>query len=145
MKKMKKVLWRKVSLHGYLSVEASLVFPFGMAVIGAVCWMGVFRYNLAVLRLTGQEAIGHMTEFRELDEAQFERELVRYVQEKTEARTLACTELHTEIKRTRRKIILELGGVQRLVFAHPLYAEVSYTYIDPEAAVLTAASVSKGE
>lgn len=130
-------------MKGSLTVEAAFVFPFCFAVIGVICYLGVFGYNQAVLKLTAYECILQSLENRELDDKSFERELTELLQRKAEGRMLTLENIQTSVKVTGFYITAEFRAVQKMIFSQPVQAEVTYRKTYPEK-VLRAVFAGKG-
>lgn len=131
-------------MKGNVTVEAAFVFPFCFAVIGAICYLGVFSYNLAVLKLTAYECISQSMEKRELDDQSFERELVRNLEKKAGERVLTLENIQVSVKITKFYITAELRAVQKMIFSQPVQADVTYKRTYPEQ-VLRAALTGRGK
>ena len=118
-------------MKGSLTVEASLVFPFCFIVIGIVCFLGIFLYDQAVLKLTGYECILQLIEQEGTDESVFQRNLQEQVENLAEQRTLAITELQVSVKVSISEIIVDYCGRQRLL-SLPIETKVVYEKTFPE-------------
>lgn len=131
-------------MKGSVTVEAAFVFPFCFAVIGAICYLGVFSYNLAVLKLTAYECISQSMEKRELDDPGFERELVRILEKKAEERVLTLENIQASVKAQGFYITAEFQAVQKMIFSQPVQVDVTYKRTYPEQ-VLRAACFGRGD
>lgn len=116
-------------MKGNLTVEASYIFPFCFAVIGIVCFLGVFIYNKTVLKMTGYECIFQALE--ESQEAGLEESLEKLAQETARKRILAVRELDVSVKNTAFQIMVNYRGIQNLLNI-PLEVTVVYEKTFPE-------------
>lgn len=119
-------------MKGNVTVEAALVMSFCFAVIGAVCYLGIFCYNRAVMKLTALEYIGQAAQ---------ERELSRLLEEKLEERSWAAAGLKADVQITAGSVRAEVTGMQRLIFSQPLKVSVTYKKTHPEKVIRAAFAV----
>ena len=118
-------------MKGSVTVEAACLIPFCMAVMGLICFLGIFQYNQAVLQMTGRECI-----IRELlengsSQEQFEQCLAQRALEAGEARVLVIEELEVDVKMTISKISVTYCGKQTIP-GIPVEVTVVYERIFPE-------------
>lgn len=130
-------------MKGNMTVEASLVFPFCLWSIGVVCCLGIFCYNLAVLKLTAYECVSHSMDLRDLEEERFERELAALLEEKAGERVLALNEIRASVSVTEYSIHADIRAVWRLLFSRSVYVGVNVKKTHPEA-VLRVVFAGKG-
>lgn len=127
-------------MKGNVTVEAALVFPFCFALIGVVCYLGVYSYHLAMLKLTAYEGISRSLEQRSLDDQKLEREIARLLEGKAEERALALEDIRVSIKVTKFYITAELFAVQKMIFSQPVRVKVTYQRTSPERMLRAAAA-----
>lgn len=131
-------------MKGNVTVEAACVIPFCFAVIGAVCYLGIFCYNRSVLKITAYECISQSLEKRDQDEKSFERELTRLLEEKTAERTLALENVEVSVNITSRYVTADVQAVQQMIFSQSVQTGVTCKKIYPET-VLRTALAGKGK
>lgn len=119
-------------MRGNVTVEAAFVIPFCFAAIGVICYLGIFSYNRAVLKLTAHECISKSMELRELDDQNFERELTQLLERKAAERTLALKDLMVSVKSTKFYITADFRAVQQMIFSQPVQEEVTCMKTYPE-------------
>ena len=115
-------------MKGSMTVEAACVYPFCFMVIALICFLGVYKYNQAVLKMTGYECILEALE-QEMENP--EEILKKKAEEAVRGRVLAVGELTVDVKTTATKIALCYKGVQDF-FNLPLKVTVDYERTFPE-------------
>lgn len=118
-------------MKGSFTVEASLVFPFCFMIIGIVCFLGIFLYDQAVLKVTGYECIFEMLKQEELNEEQMIENLQKLAAESGKNRVLAVSDLQTKVKISALKITITYTGKQK-VLNLPIATTVVYEKVFPE-------------
>lgn len=102
-------------MKGSVTVEAAYIFPFCFIIIAIVCCLGIFQYNLAVLKMTGYECIlctvGELEEGSEVSE----ENLAQSAETSARNRILAIRDLETSVKVTASKISVKYSGTQFLL------------------------------
>lgn len=132
-------------MRGSITVEASLIMPFCLAVIGVFSWLGVFQYNRAVMKLTACEYIVRFAEQRMQERDEFVRELTGKLEQAAEERTLALREIRASVKVTGSTVVAELNAEQRIIWSGTLNAKASYKITHPETALRIAGAAGMGE
>ena len=112
-------------------MEASLVFPFCFLVIAIVCCLGIFKYNQAVLKLTGYECVVHTMELRGESEQVLRETIKGRAEQMAKERALGVENLETSVKVTTSKILVTYSGNQSLLRL-PLKVNVVYERVYPE-------------
>lgn len=118
-------------MKGSLTVEAAYIFPLCFLVLGIVCYLGIYEYNRAVLKMTGYECILQTMEERDEDEDGFKENLLRRAEQAAKERTFGMVNLKTSAKITASKVSISLQGVQT-IFQAPLEVTVVYERTFPE-------------
>lgn len=118
-------------MKGSMTIEASYIFPFCFIVIGIVCFLGIFQYNQAILKMTGYECILQRIDEGEGNEEVLEENLLRSAKQAAEDRTFGLKDLKTSAKITASKISLTYHAVQSMLDI-PLEVTVVYERIYPE-------------
>lgn len=118
-------------MKGSMTVEASLVFPFCFLVIAIVCCLGIFKYNQAVLKLTGYECVVHTMELRGESEQVLRETIKGRAEQMAKERALGVENLETSVKVTTSKILVTYSGNQSLLRL-PLKVNVVYERVYPE-------------
>lgn len=118
-------------MKGSLTVEASYIFPFCFVMIGIVCYLGIFLYNQAVLKMTGYECILQVMEERDTEDTAFQENLLHQAEQSAKKRALAVKDLKAAVKVTASKISLTYNGMQTMLKI-PLEATVVYERTFPE-------------
>lgn len=118
-------------MKGNMTVEASLVFPFCFLMIAIVCCLGIFKYNQAVLKLTGYECVIHTMELRDESEQVLPETIKRRAEQIAKERVLGVQKLETSVKITSSKISVTYSGNQSLLRL-PLKVNVVYERVYPE-------------
>ena len=121
-------------MKGSLTVEASYIFPFCFLVIGLVCYLGIYSYNLSVLKMTGYESIIEIINTPETDDDLLAEMLTQNALRRAEERIMSVNDLNTEIQITATKIILKYNGTQTILDLS-LDVTVVYEKTFPEAAL----------
>lgn len=121
-------------MKGSMTVEASLVFPFCFLVIAIVCCLGIFKYNQAVLKLTGYECVVHTMELRGESEQVLRETIKGRAEQMAKERALGVENLETSVKVTTSKILVTYSGNQSLLRL-PLKVNVVYERVYPEQAL----------
>lgn len=116
-------------MKGSLTVEASYLFPFCFLLIGLVCYLGIFQYDRAVLKMTAYECIFQMMETSEKE--QWEEQLVKNAEELAEKRILGAEKLHVSAKVQTTKISLVYEAEYGLL-KDPVTVSVVYERTFPE-------------
>lgn len=116
-------------MKGTLTVEASYLFPFCFWIIGVVCFLGIFIYNQAVLKMTGYECI--LQSFDEAEMTVLEETLLENAQKCAEERVLAVKNLEVTVKSGISKISVSYHGTQTMLNI-PLEVTVVCEKIFPE-------------
>lgn len=117
-----------------LTAEGSYLFPFCFLIIGIVCYLGIFEYNQAVLKVTGYECIFETMESS--GETVWEEELIRNAERAAEARTIGAEKLQVSVNITSTKIKLTYACIQKL-FQTPIKVTVVYERTFPERTLRT--------
>lgn len=112
-------------MKGSLTVEAALVFPFCIVVIGIVCLLGIFLYDQTVLKMTGYECILQKSGQRDLEETTLQEELQKIAEDTGKDRVLSVDDLQTTVRVTSSKIMISYSGMQKIL---NLPMEVSVVY-----------------
>lgn len=112
-----------------LTAEGSYLFPFCFLIIGIVCYLGIFEYNQAVLKLTGYECIFETMESSA--ENVWEEELIRTAEKTAETRTIGVEKLQVSVNITSTKIKLTYACIQKM-FQTPIRVTVVYERTFPE-------------
>jgi hypothetical protein len=115
-------------MKGSLTVEAACIYPFCFWIIAIVCVLGIYGYNMSVLKMTGYECILEMVNE---DKSLTEETLSVQAVEMGAGRVLAVKELQAGIKLTGSKVLLTYRGCQGLLNV-PLEVTVVYERIVPE-------------
>ncbi len=102
-------------MKGSMTIEGAYVFPFGFIIIAIVCCLGIFRYNLAVLKMTGYECILSTAGELEEDNEFLEEELLKNAEVCADKRVLAVENLKTTVRVTASKIAVRYSGTQSLL------------------------------
>lgn len=102
-------------MKGSLTVEAAYIFPFCFLVLGIVCALGVFRYNQAVLKMTGYECILQTMEERNRPEETFRERLMEEAARSAGGRTLGVRDLEVQVRITASKISVSYRGIQTML------------------------------
>lgn len=118
-------------MKGSLTLEAAYLVPFCFLIIGIVCYLGIFEYNRAVLKLTGYECILRTMEERTENDTVFWENLLNRADREAELRTLGISELDVEARITTSQIVLHYQGIQTF-FRTPIKVSVSYERVCPE-------------
>lgn len=118
-------------MKGSLTVEASLVFPFCFLILALVCCLGIFRYNQAILQISGYESIVMAAEEADSDEKILEKKILENAKALAGKRALSVGALDVSVKVTSGKILLSYRGTQELL-SLPLEATAVYDRIFPE-------------
>lgn len=118
-------------MKGSMTLEASYIFPFCFVVIGIVCYLGIFQYNQAVLKMTGYECILQTMEERDRNETTLKENLLQMANVAAKDRTFGVENLKTSVKITTSKISINYTGIQSM-FQIPLDITVAYERIYPE-------------
>lgn len=102
-------------MKGSMTVEAAYVFPFCFIIIAIVCCLGIFQYNLAVLKMTGYECI--LCTLGELEEGSefLEENLLQNAETSARKRALSIGDMETSVKVTATKISVKYSGTQSLL------------------------------
>lgn len=114
-------------MKGSMTVEAAYLFPFCFFFIAAVCYLGIFLYDQAVLKLTVYECILQTADAETVSE----KTLEQMIEEKGAERMLAAEQPETKIRITGTKIHVSCRAEQT-VFKLPIEAEISYERVYPE-------------
>lgn len=102
-------------MKGSMTVEGAYVFPLCLMIIAIVCCLGIFRYNTAILKITGYECIlTTMGDLKEDNEV-LEENLLQNAQRAASQRALAIKDLKTSVKVTASKISVKYSGTQTLL------------------------------
>lgn len=112
-----------------MTVEASYIFPMSFLILAVVCFLGIFQYDQAVLKMTGYECI--LRSLEQDEEASMESTLRRRAQSLAEERVLALHALQTEVKVTKNRVSVDYQGVLGVIEI-PVKITVSYERTDPE-------------
>lgn len=118
-------------VKGSMTVEAAYLFPFCFLIIGIVCYLGVFSYNQAVLKMTGYECILLVTEHKTQSDEALRKEILRLTEQTAKERVLGVSELNVTVKLTATKISVVCTGVQAMLNV-PVSAEAVYERVYPE-------------
>lgn len=118
-------------MKGSLTVEASYIFPFCFVIVGIVCYLGIFGYNQAVLKMTGYECILQALEERNASEEVLKEHLLEKAGQSAGNRTLAVRDLEVSVKTTASKISVSYHCIQTMLNI-PLEVTVVYERTFPE-------------
>lgn len=118
-------------MRGSVTIEASYIFPFCFLVIAIVCYLGIFKYNQSVLKMTGYECILQTMNENDLSKEDLQQTIVKRAEQTARARVLGVKELNAVVKMTVSKISVTFQGSQRL-FALPLNITAVYERTYPE-------------
>lgn len=130
-------------MKGSMTVEAAYLFPFCFLIVTIVCSLGIYRYNLAVLEMTGYECILCSVRTDEESEEALKENLLRRAKTFGEGRTLAMGELEVSVKITETKVSVSYRGTQSLLHL-PFKVSATYERTHPET-VLRLARRIRGE
>lgn len=131
-------------MKGNVTVEAAFIFPFCFALIGTICYLGIYCYHLAMLKLTAYECISQSLEQRNLNDQNLERELAKLLEKKAAERALTLEDIEVSVKVTKFYITAEFFAVQKIIFSQPVQAGVTYKRTYPEK-TLRAAAAGRGK
>lgn len=118
-------------MRGSMTVEASYIFPFCFVVIVIVCYLGIFEYNQAVLKMTGYECILHTMEGREESEELLKENLLKRAEQMAKTRVLGIKDLEVSVKMTASKISVSYRCRQTMLEV-PLAVTAVYERTYPE-------------
>lgn len=118
-------------MKGSMTIEGAYIFPFCFIIIAIVCCLGIFRYNLAVLKMTGYECILSTAGELEEDSGFLEDELLKNTGVCAGRRVLAVEDLKTTVKVTGSKISVTYSGTQSLLNV-PFQVSAVYERTFPE-------------
>lgn len=118
-------------MRGSLTVEAAYIFPLCFLILGIICYLGIFEYNRAVLKMTGYECILKTMEESHQSDDYLKEQLLRKVEETAKERTLGMMDLKAAAKITASKVSVSLQGVQSMLLV-PLEVTVVYERTFPE-------------
>lgn len=118
-------------MKGSLTVEAAYIFPLCFVMIGIVCCLGIFRYNQAVLKMTGYECILQAMEEGNTSEEALEKHLLEKAGELAGQRALAIRKLEVSVKITVSKVSISYHCIQSMLNI-PLEATAVYERTFPE-------------
>lgn len=116
-------------MKGSLTIEAAYIFPLCFLILGIVCYLGIYEYNRAVLKMTGYECI--LQTMEESDEDCFKENLLRRAELAAKERTFGMVDLKTSAKITATKVSVSIQGEQRMLQV-PLEVTVIYERTFPE-------------
>lgn len=103
--------WR---LNGYLTVEASLIFPFVLSVCVAVIYIGIYQYNRCVLKQDAYCAALHAESLYGADNQEKYNAAYDYLQGLPEKKYLAMR--HKYAVSVSGKVCVETEGSMKLPF-----------------------------
>lgn len=118
-------------MKGSMTVEAAYIFPFCFLVLGVICYLGIFAYDQAVLRMTGYECVLQVTEQREEGDEALQTELQRLTEQTAQERILGLRDLKVSVKLTATKISMTFSGLQTMLQV-PMEVSVVYDRVFPE-------------
>lgn len=118
-------------MRGSLTIESAFVFPFCFMIILIVCQLGVFQYDLAVLKMTAYECILKTVEDEKLTESELLEQLQNRALSIGAERVLGVKDLNAAVKVTASKISLTFQGTHRILKI-PLEVSAAYERIYPE-------------
>lgn len=118
-------------MKGSMTVEASLVFPFCFLIIVIICCLGIFKYNQAVLKVTGYECVVHTMDLREESDKILQKTIESRALQTAKERVLGVENLEVFVKATASKIAVSYLGKQHLLNL-PLEITVVYERVCPE-------------
>lgn len=118
-------------MKGSMTIEASYIFPFCFLIIAIVCYLGIFKYNQAVLKTTGYECILQSMNEKDLSEEALQQTIVKKAEQLAKARVLGVEKLNVAVKMTVSKISVTFQGRQR-VFDLNLNVTTVYERTYPE-------------
>lgn len=112
-----------------MTVEASYIFPISFLILAIVCFLGIFQYDQAVLKMTGYECI--LRSLAQDEEDSLENTLYQRAQSAAAERVLALRSLQTEVQVTKNRVSVAYQGVLGMVEI-PVKVTISYERTDPE-------------
>ena len=112
-----------------MTIEAAYIFPLCFLILGIVCYLGIYEYNRAVLKMAGYECI--LQTMEERDEDCFKENLLRRAELAAKERTFGMVDLKTSAKITATKDSVSIQGEQRMLQV-PLEVTVIYERTFPE-------------
>lgn len=112
-----------------MTVEAAYIFPMSFLILAIVCFLGIFQYDQAVLKMTGYECI--LRSLEQDEEASLKDTLYQRAQSVAEERVLALHALQTEVQVTKSKVSVTYQGILG-VLEIPVKITVSYERTNPE-------------
>ena len=118
-------------MKGSITVEAAYIVPCCIFILGILCYLGIFVYNQAVLKMTGYEHILHAIEEGVSEEHVFQETLMKKTKETANERTLGVKDLEVIVKMTATKISVSFEGMQNALGV-PLEVTSVYERIYPE-------------
>lgn len=118
-------------MKGSMTVEASYIFPFCLVVIGIVCYLGIFEYNQAVLKMTGYECILQVMAEKDEPEEFLKEKMFNTAEQTASARVLGITDLNVSVKMTASNISVSYSGKQSMLDV-PVEVTVVYERTYPE-------------
>ncbi len=118
-------------MKGSMTVEASYLFPFCFLMLGIVCILGVYIYNVSALQMTGYECILQTMEERSLEKEVLKEELLRRAVQAGEERTIGIEHLDVSVKMTASKVVINYTGTQSLLEL-PIKVTAAYQRVYPE-------------
>jgi len=118
-------------MKGSMTIEGAYIFPLCFIILTVICCLGIFRYNLAVLKMTGYECILSAVGNQEEDTGFSEEDLLQNAELCADKRVLAIEKLKTTVKVTASKISVKYSGTQAL-FHIPFEVTAVYERTFPE-------------
>ncbi len=118
-------------MKGSVTVEAAYVFPFCFFLLVMVCFIGIYQYDRAVLKMTAYECILLSMEERKATDSELKETILRRAEQAGEERAIGAGQLKTELKMTASGISLSYVGKQSILNL-PIEVTVWYERIHPE-------------
>lgn len=118
-------------MKGSMTVEAAYIFPICFLILGVVCYLGIFQYDRAVLKLTGYECILQVLEERDAEDEVLQSHLKKDAEEKAVERLFGASDVSVTVKITATKICVDYECMEK-VLKIPLKVSIVYERTFPE-------------
>lgn len=112
-------------MKGSLTVEASYIVPICFLTVMLICYLGIFKYNQAVLKITGYECLLQVMGNSDMEEEEQKELLLKKTKEMAQERVLSMESIDVSVKMTATKVWIYFEGMQ--VLPH-MQMEVSVFY-----------------
>lgn len=112
-------------MKGSLTVEASYIVPMCFFTVLLICYLGIFEYNQAVLKITGYECLLQVMGNNDIEEEEQKEMLLKKTKEMAQERVLSMESIDVSVKMTATKVWIYFEGMQ--VLPH-VQMEVSAVY-----------------